>query len=83
MAKVKLTIIESHCRCGYCKKDEIFLVEDLCPPICHELWHSIYPSVYTLLNGGSLDYKTRRETMFDAECPDEGRVKLHGERLEE
>lgn len=34
---------------------EEFIVGDLCPPLCHELWHTIYPSVYALLNGGSLD----------------------------
>ena len=55
MAKVKLTITESRCRCGYFKAGQEFTVEDLCPPLCHELWNSIYPSVYTLLNGGSLD----------------------------
>ena len=35
---------------------ERFIVEDLCPPLCHELWNSIYPSVYALQNGASLDY---------------------------
>ena len=44
MPKVKLTITESKCRCGYFKKGQEFIVEDLCPPLCHELWNSIYPS---------------------------------------
>ena len=57
MAKVELTIIESKCRFGYCKKGEKFIVDDLCPPLCHELWNSIYPSVYVLINGGDLDYR--------------------------
>lgn len=57
MAKVELTIIESKCRCGYFKKDEKSIVDDLCPPLFLELWNSIYPSVYVLINGGDLDYR--------------------------
>lgn len=57
MAKVELTIIESKCRCGYFKKDVKSIVDDLCPPLCHELWNSIYPSVYVLINDGDLDYR--------------------------
>lgn len=57
MAKVELTIIESKCWCGYFKKDVKSIVDDLCPPLCHELWNSIYPSVYVLINGGDLDYR--------------------------
>ena len=56
MAKVKLTVTESRCRCDYCKTGDEFLVEDLCPPLCHELWNSIYPYVFALLNGAELDY---------------------------
>ena len=82
MAKVKLTITETRCRCGYFSKGQEFIVEDLCPPICHELWNSIYPSVYTLLNGGSLDYGEGKAKMFDAGCQDEGRVLIHGEVIE-
>ena len=41
MPKVKLTITESKCRCGYFKKGQEFIIEDLCPPLCHELWNSI------------------------------------------
>ena len=80
--KVKLTITESRCRSGCCKAGDTFLVEDLCPPLCHELWNSIYPSVYTLLNGGSLDYGAKRARAFDARCPDGGRVRIHGEVVE-
>lgn len=80
MEKVKLKVIESKCRCGYLKKGDEFIVEDLCPPICHELWNYIYPSVYTLQNGGELDYGNTRSTQFDVRCPDEGRVWIHGER---
>ena len=79
MAKVKLTIIETKCRCGYYSKGQEFIVEDLCPPICHELWNNIYPSVYALQNGASLDYGESRSKAFDAKCPDEGRVCIHGE----
>ncbi|MBO4563434.1 MAG: TIGR04076 family protein [Clostridia bacterium] len=83
MPKVKLTIRESKCRCGYFTAGQEFIVEDLCPPICHELWNSIYPSVYALLNGGCLDRGEGKAKQFDAECPDEGRVSIHGEVIEE
>ena len=83
MAKVKLTITESRCRCGYFKAGQEFIVEDLCPPLCHELWNSIYPSVYALLNGGSLDHGETRAKAFDAKCPDGGRVCIHGEIAED
>lgn len=82
MAKVKLTVTESNCRCGYCKKGDEFIVEDLCPPLCHELWHILYPSVYVLLNGGDLDHGDIRAKVFDAKCPDGGRVSVHGEVIE-
>jgi uncharacterized repeat protein (TIGR04076 family) len=82
MPKVKLTVAESKCRCGYFKKGQEFIVEDLCPPLCHELWNSIYPFVYALQNGASLDYGDRRAKMFDAACPDEGRVCIHGELID-
>jgi len=52
----------------------VFIVEDLCPPICHELWQCIYPSVYTLLNGGSLDNGEKKAKTFELKCPDQGRV---------
>ena len=51
MSKVKLTVTESRCRCGYVKKGDTFIVDDLCPPLCHELWNTIYPSVFALKNG--------------------------------
>ena len=82
MPKVKLTITESKCRCGYFKKGQEFIVEDLCPPLCHELWSNIYPSVYALQNGASLDYGEGRAKVFDAKCPDEGRVCIHGEVMD-
>ncbi|MBQ4451333.1 MAG: TIGR04076 family protein [Clostridia bacterium] len=81
--KVKLTIVESRCRCGYFRERQNFIVEDLCPPLCHELWNSIYPSVYALLNGGSLDKGSKKAKAFDAKCPDEGRVLIHGEAIED
>lgn len=79
MARVKLTITESTCRSGYCKPGDEFIVEDLCPPICHELWNIIYPSVYALQNGAELDYGNGHAKEFDAKCPDGGRVSVHGE----
>lgn len=81
--KVRLTITESRCRGGCCKKGDEFIVEDLCPPLCHELWNSIYPFVYVLGNGGELDCGNERARRFAAKCPDEGRVCIHGEVIEE
>ncbi len=83
MPRVKLTITGSNCRSGYFKTGQEFIVEDLCPPLCHELWNGIYPLVYALLNGAELDYGEVRAKMFDAKCPDEGRVSIHGEIIEE
>ncbi len=83
MPKVKLTITDSRCRSGYFKKGQEYIVEDLCPPLCHELWNSIYPLVYALLNGAELDYGNVRAKMFDAQCPDECRVSIHGEIMED
>lgn len=79
MNKVKLIITKSCCRCGYFKTGDIFIVEDLCPPLCHELWNVIYPYVYALQNGADLDYGNTRSRQFDAKCPDNGRVIVHGE----
>ena len=83
MSKVRLTITESRCRGGYLKKGDTFVVDDLCPPICHELWCTIYPSVYALKNGATLDHGSVRARCFDAVCPDECRVHIHGEVEEE
>ena len=81
--KVKLTITEIRCRSGHFKAGDEFIVEDLCPPQCHELWHTIYPYVCVLQNGGDLDYGETRAPCFDARCPDGGRVVIHGETIEE
>lgn len=78
MRTVRLTVTKSACRSGYCKQGDSFVVKDLCPPLCHEFWNSIYPSVYALLNGALLDYGEQRATQFDAKCPDGGRVCIHG-----
>ena len=82
MARVKLTITESRCRSGFHKAGDSFVVEDLCPPLCHELWNTIYPCVYALKNGAELDCGDARVRFFDAKCPDEGRVCIHGETEE-
>ena len=81
--KVKLTVTQSRCRNGYCKTGDIFVVEDLCPPLCHELWNCAYPMVYVLRNGGTLDRGDARDTCFEVKCPDGGRVCLRGEVMEE
>ena len=83
MIKVKLTITSCHCRSGYFREGQEFIVEDLCPPLCHELWNCIYPYVFALQNGADLDHGSARAKTFDAECPDEGRVCIHGEVLED
>ena len=82
MARIKLTITESRCRDGFCKAGEEFIVEGVCPPICHELWHAIYPQVFALINGADLDYGSKKDICFAGQCPDGGRVKVHGERIE-
>lgn len=81
--KVKLTILESKCRGNYHKAGDEFVVEDICPPICHELWQCIYPSVYALLNNGDLDYGKARAKKFQMRCPDGGRVSIQGEVIED
>lgn len=83
MPKVKLTVVESRCRSGCMKQGDVFIVEDLCPPICHELWSMIYPNVYVLLNGGQLDQGESRATWFQQRCGDESRVLIRGEVVEE
>ena len=79
MPKVKLTITRSKCGSGCFREGQEFLVEDLCPPLCHELWNTIYPMVYALRNGAELDCRQTRAKTFDAACPDGGRVCIHGE----
>ena len=83
MAKIRITITESRCRSGYHKAGDTFVVGDICPPLCHELWHAMYPYVCTLQNGGDLDYGETRRKAFDAQCPDGGRVRVHAEAIEE
>ena len=83
MPRVKLTITESRCRSGLCRAGESFVVEDLCPPLCQELWHNIYPYVFALRNGAELDCGVTRLRAFDAACPDSGRVKIRGEVVKE
>jgi uncharacterized repeat protein (TIGR04076 family) len=79
MAKVELTVKTSKCHGGYCKEGDVYFVEDVCPPICHELWDSIYPYVYVLLNDGSLDWGNDQAKAFEIKCPDEGRAVIYGE----
>ena len=83
MSKVLLTVTESSCRSGYHRAGEKFIVDDLCPPVCQELWNNMYPYIFALKNGASLDFGDDRAMEFDAVCPDGGRVKVHGELLPE
>ncbi|MDK2866492.1 MAG: hypothetical protein PWP51_1271 [Clostridiales bacterium] len=76
---VKLTIVNSCCRSGYHKTGETYIVGDICPPICHELWHVAYPNILVLQNGGTLDSGCEKLRKFEVKCPDEGRVTLCGE----
>ena len=79
MPQVILTVTQANCRCGYHRQGERFVVGELGPPLCHELWHCAYPLVYALQNGAVLDYGEGRAAAFDVKCPDGGRVVLHGE----
>lgn len=81
MPQVIITVVQSRCRADCMKQGDCFLVSDTCPPVCHELWNCAYPMVYTLLNGGTLDYGTGKAPMFDLAYPDGGRVVIHGERI--
>ena len=84
--KIKLTIKSSSCRNGFHKVGEEYIIDEnctVCPPICMELWHYAYPYVWTLLNGGELDDGDTKSKSCDIICPDEGRVHLHGEVIEE
>lgn len=83
MQKVQITVTESNCRCGYHQAGDSFIIGDLCPPLCHELWSCAYPLVYALQNGAILDYGDRKAPAFDIRCPDQGRVVIHGECIEE
>lgn len=83
MNQVKHDNYKQRCRGGYCKTGDQYIVNDLCPPLCHELWNTVYPFVYALLNGADLDYGSGRSKQFDAQCPDGGRVQIHGEVIEE
>ena len=83
MPKGRRAIVESRCRGGYHRAGREFLVEDLCPPLCHERWNSICPRVYALRNGAALDCGEIRAKCFDARCPDGGRAILRGEAVED
>lgn len=83
MAKVRLTVTESMCRSGYHQTGDTFLIGDLCPPLCSELWHAAYPYLFALRNGAALDCGETRVREFTVRCPDGGRVVLHGEYVEE
>ena len=77
--KVRITVTESACRSGIHRAGDSFVVDDICPPVCHELWQIVYPMVYALGNGAELDYGEGQAREFDARCPDAGRVVIHGE----
>lgn len=82
MSRVKLTIVENCCPARYHCAGQEYLVDWLCPPICHELWQTIYPNVYVLLNNGDLDSGEIRDKQFHARCPD-GKVLIKGEVIRE
>lgn len=83
MRKVLITVIKSECRSGHFREGQQFIVEDLCPPLCHELWNAAYPYVFALMNGGSLDNGDEKAAFFTVACPDGGRVAIRGEAMEE
>ena len=79
--KIQLTVLESRCRSGYHKAGDTFLVEDLCPPLCHELWHAAYPYVFALQNGAALDSGETKARSCTVKCPDGARVVLRIEAV--
>ena len=81
MAIVKLTVTESRCRDGCCRAGDQYIVEGICPPLCHELWNIAYPYVFALQNGALLDAGDGKARCFEVACPDGGRVKIKGELL--
>lgn len=83
MSKVKITVVGSKCRSGYHKVGDYYIVEDLCPPLCHELWNCAYPSIFALQNGAILDYGDGKAPVFDVKCPDGERVIIHCERIDD
>ena len=83
MRTVKITVLESRCRDGLCRAGDVYCVENVCPPLCHELWSVIYPQVFALLNGASLDHGDERVAFFEASCPDGGRVRIRGEVIDD
>lgn len=83
LRKVLVTVENSECRSGIHKTGERFIVDEVCPPMCHELWNNIYPMLYALGNGAKLESGSDREESFTAVCPDGGRVKVRAELLSE
>ena len=81
MKKIKITVLSSCCRGGVHRAGDEFIVEDICPPICAELWHRAYPYVFALQNGAELDCGDSKARSFTVSCPDEGRVTLKGELI--
>ncbi len=64
------------------KEGDTFTVKDICPPICAELWHIAYPYVLALQNGAELDCGDVKAKEFCVQCPDGGRVVLHGKAVD-
>ena len=83
--KVKITITESRCRSGFHRKGEEYIIDDaVFPPICMELWHYAYPYVWAFLNGAEDDTPDGgRGTYTNVICPDEGRVHMLIEAIED
>ena len=69
MSKGRISVTESRCRGNDCCAGDAFIVEDPCPPICHERWNAMYPMVYALLDGALLDCGEARSAAFDINTP--------------
>ncbi len=51
--------------------------------VCHILSvNAIYPYLFAIQNGAALDHGEERVPAFDVQCPDGGRVCIHGELLQ-
>ncbi len=81
--KVKITILESRCRLGTCKKGDEYVFWDVCPPVCAKLWGLMWPEVLKLHNGGEVETERGPAKWFEADCPDGSFVRARAETVED
>ena len=81
--RMKLTVIRSECRGGLHSEGEEYVIGEVCPPICHELWNNIYPMLYAAGCGADIESGEGYSSAFTASCPDGGRVTVKCERIDD